>query len=199
MGTRKGAARTARLMAEEDKRREAAMRSLAALPPTSGLDAAFDVDGEGVRVPEPSGPELSASSSLIGGLARTTLGGATASVTFGLTDAIVLRTGLFGYLGAVTAESAYGHRVEVCRRVPGGYARFNGLALDLCGGGDVGVVERHPFAAFGPSLVLHGDLARSLSLDLGGGISKPFGKTVANEPSMAVAMRWDLGLSWRLP
>lgn len=165
------------------------------------LDTPFDVDREGRALPEPSGPEISAVSSLWGGIARTTLVGGAVNATFAMNDHFTLRGGLFGYTAAVTDVAAFGHRMDVCRRFPGRYARFHGLALDLCAGGEIGVLERQVFAGFGPSMMIHGDLARGVALDLGGGLGLPFGERVDRKEvsGVVVAYRGDLGISWRLP
>lgn len=173
-------------------------------PATSGLDANFDVDREGHRIADPAGPEISVASSLVGGLLpQATLVGASAGATLAMSDTVVLRGGLFAYTAAVTTDFAFGHRMDVCRRFPGRYARFHGLALDVCGGAEIGALNRELYGAAGPSLMIHGDLTRSLSLDLGGGVSLPFGASVQRsteeQRGLVVATRGDLGLSWRLP
>lgn len=170
---------------------------------TSGLDATFDVDRDGRRIADPAGPELSVQSSIVGGLlSKGTMVGAGLGATLAMSEFAVLRGGLFAYTAAVTSDAAFGHRMDVCRRFPGRYARFHGLALDLCGGAEIGVLNRELYGAAGPSLMIHGDLTRSLSLDLGGGVSLPFGNSVqtpGEQRGLVVATRGDLGLSWRLP
>ena len=180
----------------------AATRAWERLPVTSGLDTQFDVDREGRRLPEPRGPELGAAAFLASGVARSTAIGASATVTLPLAETFVARAGLFGGSAAATDETIVGHQLGMCRRFPGRYARWSGLALDLCAAGEVGLVSRAVYAGFGPTAALHGDLSRSLSLDLSGSAVVPFGEgvTAAHEPgAVMVAARGDVGLSWRLP
>jgi hypothetical protein len=175
--------------------------AIAALPISSGFDPPFDVDRDGRRIADPHGPEITANSSLIGNLARYTLVGGSIGATLAMSDTFVLRGFGFGYTAAVNKTAAFGYRMDACRRVPGRYARFRGMALDLCAGGEAGVLDRSAYGAFGPSMTIHGDLTRSLALDLGGGFALPFGDTVYHPTGggLSVAVRGDLGLTWRLP
>lgn len=172
------------------------------MPVTSGLDTAYDVDREGRRIPEPRGPELGAASFLSSGIARGTVLGGSAAAMFPLTETLFARASLFGGSASATDETLVGHHAGMCRRFPGRYARWSGLALDLCAGGEVGLVSRAIYGGLGPTALLHGDLSRSLSLDLAAGALVPFGPgvTAAREArDVVIAARGDVGLSWRLP
>ncbi|MBK6697474.1 MAG: hypothetical protein IPG50_35610 [Myxococcales bacterium] len=173
-----------------------------ALPPSGGLDVPFDVDRDGRRIAEPSGPEFHVLSSVLSNLSRATLVGGVAGVTVGLGDTFVARGAAFAYSAAVNPTLAVGYRMDGCRRVPGRYARFRGMVLDLCAGGEVGLLAREVYGAFGPSVTIHGDLSRAFALDLGGGFSVPVGGPAAERPNvdgLLVAVRGDLGLTWRAP
>lgn len=170
------------------------------LPVSTGLDSSYDVDRDGRRIADLSGHEISVGSSLVGNLARHTLLGITGAAAFAVGDTIVLRASGFGYSAAVKTAAMFGARVDACRRVPGRYARTRGLMLDLCGGAEGGILDGWGYGAFGPAVIIHGDLSRTLSLDLGGGFNVPVGHAVHRaDEGLVVALRGDLGVSWRLP
>lgn len=171
-------------------------------PITTGVEAPYDVDRDGKRIPDLAGPELLTSATMMGGLARSMLVGGTVSAAFNLGASYLMRGSFYGLTAAVTDTYAFGHRVEVCRRFPGRYARSRGLVFDMCGGADVGLLEKSPFVAPGPSIIMHGDVARTVSLDLGAGLSLPIGgakERDPNPPGLVLAYRGDVGLSVKLP
>jgi hypothetical protein len=92
-------------------------------------------------------------------------------------------------------------RIDGCVRATGQYTRRRGLALDLCGGVDLGVLsaaaQTLPYAAVGPSLDLRGELGSDLSALLRGlvGVNLLHQDLVDTPP---FAARIELAMSWRL-
>ncbi|WP_146646063.1 hypothetical protein [Labilithrix luteola] len=98
----------------------------------------------------------------------------------------------------------FGARVDLCWRIPGNYIERRGLEFDLCGGVDGGVAsqgdELSARMSTGPSVILRGELAYGIALELRGvsGLNwiRPSGSSQAPTPSL-LAMTGEVGLSMR--
>ena len=93
-------------------------------------------------------------------------------------------------------------RLDACLRFTGLYTNLHGMQLDVCGGSDVGVLSQQgggvlPYAAFGPSMDLQGELGGDLAVILRGLVSvNAVEEDTIHMPSWAG--RGELAFSWRL-
>lgn len=147
------------------------------------------------------------------GLATTGgMAGVSPFITLEFAESWVLRPALFFGRSTerITADGQrttlghFGVRGDICRRLPGNYVERRGIAADLCGGVDAGVispgvgVDTTPARlGTGPSLDLRGELGAGLALEiraLVGANVLPF----AGSATPLVYADAEVGLSMRL-
>ena len=96
-------------------------------------------------------------------------------------------------------------RFDTCLRLPGLYTRNQGIQLDVCAGGDVGMLDdvTHdlliPYVSLGPSIDLRGELGSHLSATIRG----VAGVNVTSQNDGAISQplwsgRLELAFSWKV-
>jgi hypothetical protein len=92
-------------------------------------------------------------------------------------------------------------RTDACTRFAGLYTSLHGMQLDICAGGDVGMLDAdgrvRAYAAFGPSMDLRGELGGDLAVILRGLVDV---NTVHSQhlATPLWAGRGELAMSWRI-
>ncbi len=174
-------------------------------PPTPVNDEAAPIldHPEGRRTVELGGAGLLMSG--VGVTAVSPFVGGDVSLTAETGKGIFVRPSLLWATSLGQHAGYYGLRVDVCVRLPGNYIERHGLQLDTClsteiAGLDEITGDQHAtqvLFAPGASLGLRGELASNLSVDVRGLAGFDVGHTGA-EPANLLALRTEVGLTWRV-
>ncbi len=208
-------------------------------PPPSG-EPALPVAPEATTAPttaeKPAPPpevptrrlEVGASAFVMGGVASEAFAGAQLFTSVEVADDVFLRPSLaFGRtMESVSASDVYGTwgtgRFDACTQAPGYYREGIGLAVELCGGTELGFLHfdtpssapigtntaqpprTTPFLAIGPGVGIRGDLGGGLVAELRGVVGlnvvrEQFADStgIVQDPPL-LSGRGELGLSWRV-
>ena len=95
-------------------------------------------------------------------------------------------------------------RFDTCLRLPGLYARNQGMQLDVCGGADVGMLDdvtddrTLPYVSLGPSVDLRGELGSLLSATIRGVAGVNVTSPTSNGLQPLGSGRLELAFSWKV-